>query len=259
MPTSAGPFPLFVRRPDPDRVGWLPGHEYAHRGLHGCVDGVRVVENSLAAFALAIERNMGIECDIQRSRDGEAMLLHDWELDRLTGVSGQTDSYDAAELARIAFINSDHRIARLSDLLDLVAGRVPILIEIKSRARYDVKRSCAAVARSLQGYRGAVAVMSFDPRVSRWFARHYPAPVRGLVMKETPDGPTPRPWQRRLALAHARPEFLAYDIRALPNRLVAAVKARGVPLATWTVNTPERRARALIHADALICEGEGLA
>ena len=187
------------------------------------------------------------------------MVFHDWELDRLTDGRGATGAQSAEQIERLTLSGTEQHPVRLTTLLDLVRGQVPILIEIKSRARYDVKRSCAAVARSLQGYRGAVAVMSFDPRVSRWFARYYPAPVRGLVMKETADGPTPRPWQRRLALAHARPEFLAYDIRALPNRLVASVKARGVPLATWTVNTPERRARALIHADALICEGEGLA
>ena len=246
---------LLIPSPDPTRTEWLGRYGYAHRGLHG--EGVP--ENSLAAFGLAMERGMGIECDIQRSRDGEAMLLHDWELERLTGVVGPTDGYDAADLAQIAYTDSEHRIARLADLLELVAGAVPILIEIKSRARYDVKRSCAAVARSLQGYRGQVAVMSFDPRVARWFRRHYPGPIRGLVMKETPDGPTPKLWQRHLALYHARPEFLAYDIRALPNRLVGRAKARGLPIATWTVNSPEKRERALRHADALIAEGEGLA
>ena len=134
---------LLTSPPDAARVGWLRNWTYAHRGLHS--DGVP--ENSLAAFAGAIAAGYGIECDIQRSRDGEAMLLHDWELERLTGVGGPLAAHSAQELGQIAFLDSDHRIARLSDLLELVAGEVPVLIEIKSRAGYDVQRSCRAVAR----------------------------------------------------------------------------------------------------------------
>ena len=93
---------FFAPPPAPGRVGWLSEWTYAHRGLHG--NGVP--ENSLAAYAGAVERGMGIECDIQRSRDNAAMLVHDWELDRLTGVTGPTASYSAEELAQIAFLDS---------------------------------------------------------------------------------------------------------------------------------------------------------
>ena len=239
---------------DPQRTGWLRRWTYAHRGLHRAGSP----ENSLAAFAGALEAGLGIECDIQRSRDGEAMLLHDWELERLTGISGPLAGHDAADLAQIAFTDSEHYIARLADLLELVDGRVPILIEIKSRARYDVKRSCAAVARSLAGYRGDIAVMSFDPRVPKWFRKHYPAPVRGLVMREDSHGATQKGWQRHLALWIARPEFLAYHVDALPSPMVAGLKARGFPILSWTVDTPEKRAIAAAHADAPIAEAEGL-
>ncbi|HAW35078.1 MAG TPA: hypothetical protein DCX71_03125, partial [Erythrobacter sp.] len=88
--------------PDPARVRWLRDWSYAHRGLHS--DGVP--ENSLAAFAGAMERGMGIECDIQRSQDHAAILMHDWELDRLTGVSGPTAGYSAEELAQLAFLDT---------------------------------------------------------------------------------------------------------------------------------------------------------
>lgn len=246
---------LLTSPPDAARVGWLRNWTYAHRGLHS--DGVP--ENSLAAFAGAIAAGYGIECDIQRSRDGEAMLLHDWELERLTGVGGPLAAHSAQELGQIAFLDSDHRIARLSDLLELVAGKVPVLIEIKSRAGYDVKRSCRAVARALESYEGAVSVMSFDPRVPRWFARHATRPLRGLVIKEAADGPTPHRWQRHLALWHARPEFVAYDIRALPNPMADGLRARGFPVPSWTIDTPEKARHAALHADAPIAEGEGFA
>ena len=134
-----------VKAPDPARVGWLREWTYAHRGLHS----PGIPENSLAGFALAVERGLGVECDIQRSRDGQAMLVHDWELERLTGVSGPLAAHSAEELAQIAFLDSEHKLARLDDLLALVDGTVPILIEVKSRRGYDVKRSCRAVARAL--------------------------------------------------------------------------------------------------------------
>lgn len=246
---------LIVGAPDPARVGWLREWEYAHRGLHG----PGVPENSLAAYGLAVERGMGIECDIQRSRDGCAMLLHDWELDRLTGLSGPTASHSAEELAQVAFLDSEHRLARLEDMLPLVGGQVPILIEIKSKRGYDVRRSCRAVAGALANYAGRHAVMSFDPRVCAWFAKHSPETLRGLVMREDDVGMTQKAWQRHAALWAARPEFIAYHVAALPNPMVAALRERGMPVLTWTVNSPESRAHAKIHADALISEGEGLA
>lgn len=241
--------------PDPARVGWLREWTYAHRGLHG----PGVPENSIAAYALGVERGMGIECDIQRSRDGVAMLVHDWELDRLTGVSGPLADHSAEELAEISFLDSEHKLARLEDLLELIAGKVPLLIEIKSRRRYDVEKSCAAVRDALAGYAGPHAVMSFDPRVSRWFRRHAPGIVQGLVMREDDVGHTQTALSRRIALAIARPEFLAYHIAALPNPMVEGLRLSGFPILTWTVNSPELLTRARQHADAPIAEGEGVA
>ena len=241
--------------PDPARVGWLGEWTYAHRGLHG----PGVPENSIAAFAGAVDRGMGIECDIQRSRDGVAMLVHDWELDRLTAVSGPLADHSAEELAQISFLDSEHKLARLEDLLELVDGKVPLLIEIKSRRRYDVEKSCAAVRDALADYDGPCAVMSFDPRVSRWYRRNAPAIVQGLVMREDEHGHTQTPMSRRMALAIARPEFLAYHVAALPNPMVAGLREAGLPVLTWTVNSLELLERASHHADAPIAEGEGVA
>ena len=244
---------LLTRAPDPARVAWIGQWTYAHRGLHK----PGVPENSLAAFAGAIAAGYAIECDIQRSRDGEAMLLHDWELERLTGMTGPIAAHSAEELAQIAYLDSEHRIARLADLLDLVAGQVPILIEIKSRARYNVAKTCRAVRKALEGYPGPCAVMSFDPRVARWFRAHTPRTLVGLVVKETEDGSTPHRWQRHVAFWTARPDFVAYDIRALPNRFATDLRARGFPLPSWTVDTPHKAERAAEYADAPIAEGNG--
>ena len=244
----------FAPPPAPGRVGWLSEWTYAHRGLHG--NGVP--ENSLAAYAGAVERGMGIECDIQRSRDNAAMLVHDWELDRLTGVTGPTASYSADELAQIAFLDSEHKLAQLADLLGLVDGKVPLLIEIKSRRRYDVEESCIAVRDALKNYRGAHAVMSFDPRVSRWFRRNSPQTLHGLVIREDEKGMTQKAWQRHFALWLARPDFVAYHVMALPNPMTCGLRKAGMPILTWTVDSAELLARAQIHADAPIAEGPGV-
>lgn len=239
-----------TRRAAPE---WLTEWEYAHRGLHS--EGVP--ENSLAAAEAAIEAGMGVECDVQRSAD-EPMVFHDWDVFRLTGEHGDTESLTADQLRRFRYNGSDEAPATLAELLDLVSGRVPLLIEIKSRRGYDVGRTCEQVHYRLRSYQGRHAVMSFDPRVARWFRRNSPETPCGLVMREDEYGYTQKAWQRRLAFWIAKPDFLAYHIAALPNKWVAGLRERGLPILTWTVNSPETRARALLYADALISEGEGL-
>lgn len=238
---------------------WLTQWEYAHRGLHGPKGGMHVPENSLLGARLAIEAGMGIECDIQRSADDHPMVFHDWDLKRLTGEDGATESLLKDELQQLTYIGSEEHPATLAQLLDLVAGRVPLLIEIKSKAGYDVAWSCKLVADGLRGYIGPNAVMSFDPRVARWFRRNAPHIPCGLIIREDEHGHTRRGWQRRLAFWIARPDFIAYHVAALPSRWVAGLRARGLPVLTWMVNSPETRATALRHADAPIAEGAGLA
>jgi glycerophosphoryl diester phosphodiesterase len=239
-------------RPAPD---WLTQWEYAHRGLHG--EGVP--ENSLAAAEGAIAAGMGIECDIQMSRDNVPLVFHDWELERLTAERGKVAARPAEELCQIALAGTAQTIWPLSDLLDVVAGRVPILIEVKSRPDFRLAEACIAIARELAGYAGPYAVMSFDPRMGEWFARHAPNTPRGLVITDTLDHGFKSAWRAPHALERAAPDFLASDVRDLPNALTNLWRESGRPLLTWTVRSSETRERGLAHADALIAEGAGLA
>lgn len=249
-----------VRTPDPARVGWLAQHLYAHRGLHGTgPDGTHRVENSASAFRAAMAAGMGIECDIQRSRDDVPMVFHDWDFTRLIGRPEKAAALSAAEWKTLSYLEGEEAPISLAELLVMVDGKVPLLIEVKSLRGYDVERSCEAVAAALADYAGPCAVMSFDPRVARWLRRHAPQITRGLVMREDGKGYTQKPWQRHLALWIARPEFIAYHVDALPSAMVAALRARGMPVLTWTVSDPARRAVGTRYADALIAEGEGLA
>lgn len=240
--------------PGAARVEWLRAWTYAHRGLHG----PGIVENSPSAFRAAMAAGLGIECDIQRSRDGDAMVYHDWDFSRLHGRPDAGETLSRDEWLAVKYRDSGESPFALSDLLQLVGGKVPLLIEIKSRRGYDVERTCERVVAALSGYDGLCAVMSFDPRVSRWLRRHAPQTVRGLVMREDEHGHTQRAWQRHLALWIARPDFIAYHVAALPNAFVAGLRGHGMPVLTWTVDSPEALATARAHADAPIAEGAGL-
>ncbi len=242
-------------RPAASRVEWLKGASFAHRGLHGA----GTPENSPTAFAAAIERGMGIECDVQKSSDDQAVVFHDYELDRLTAETGKLSNRSADQLGQIILNGSGDAIPALRKVLDQVGGRVPILIEVKSRGDRPVSALCLAVRRVLEGYRGPHGVMSFDPRVARWFAHHAPLTVRGLVVTEENDKALIGRIRRHFWLWIAKPDFLAYDIRDLPSRFAASQRKRGIPVATWTVRSAEHRERAADHADAPIAEGAGVA
>lgn len=245
---------FLVPAPYQARVGWLRGVTYAHRGLHG--NGVP--ENSPTGAALAIEHGLGIECDVQRTADGQAVVFHDWELDRLTAETGAVIDRRMDQLTTISLSGSTDCIPTLRQFLDQVGGHVPLLIELKSKREIRVAPLCLAVRRALEGYRGPVAVMSFDPRVSRWFARYSAHIVHGLVVTENGSRTLPALIKLYAAFWQARPQFLAWDVRDLPSKFVAAQRARGFPVLTWTVRSPELAARAADCADGPIAEGAGL-
>lgn len=240
--------------PEPRRVEWLGQATYAHRGRHS----PGVPENSPAAFAEAMAGGLGIECDVQRTGDGHAVVFHDWELDRLTDESGPLLRRPLSAIEGIVLSGGSDRIPSLERTLAQVGGRVPLLIELKSKRERRVGPLCLAVHRALDGYRGRHAVMSFDPRVSRWFSVHSPRTLRGLVVTEENDRGIGGSWRRHAALWHARPDFLAYDIRDLPSTFAAVQRNRGLPVLTWTVRDPDQRERAARCADAAIAEGDGL-
>ncbi len=240
---------LIAPAPAPGRIAFLTAHPFAHRGRHGA----GVPENSRAAFAAAIAAGHGIECDVQASREGEAFVFHDAELDRLTMAQGALRDRAAAALDGIALADGAERIPRLSEILALVGGRTTLLIELKVPDR-RVVTLCLAVRRALEGYRGPVAVMSFNPDVGRWFGQHAPKIVRGLVVTEEGKRTLRGRAERHLALWRARPDFLAYDVRDLPSRFAAAARARGVPVLTWTVCDAAAERVAHACADQIIYE-----
>jgi len=245
-----------MRAPD-----WLTARPVAHRGLHDAARGI--IENMPAAAEAAVSGNFGIECDIQLTADGEAMVHHDDALGRLTEGSGALLGKTAAELKAVKFKDTPERMMTLADLCTLVAGRVPLVIEVKSHFDGD-RKLVTRMAEVLASYRGPVVGMSFDPDQVLALREKMPALPRGIVAEReytVADWPEATPAQRRGMehLRHAfrtRPHFVAFWVNELPA--AAPWIARhifGLPLLTWTVRTPEQRARAARYADQMIFEG----
>jgi glycerophosphoryl diester phosphodiesterase len=242
-------------------LDWLIARPVAHRGLHDSAAGV--IENTPSAFAGAVAGNYAIECDLQLSADGEAMVFHDDTLERLTQGSGRVDAVAASALKRVSFrATSDHMIT-LGELCELVAGRVTLVIEIKSRFDDD-RRLIGRAAEVLASYRGPVALMSFDPGPMAALRALAPKLTRGIVAERRYshhewDHLSGRAKRALSYFTHAlqtRPQFIAYSVKDLPSALpMAARRMFKLPLLTWTVRTPEDRDRAARHADQIIFEG----
>jgi glycerophosphoryl diester phosphodiesterase len=247
-----------LRVPAPD---WLTARPVAHRGLHDRARGI--IENMPGAALAAIEGNFSIECDIQLTTDGEAMVHHDDALGRLTDGSGALLGMTSEELTAVRFKDTPERMMSLSDLCALVKGRVPILIEVKSHFDGD-RKLVARMAQVLSSYAGRVAGMSFDPDQVLALREAMPELPRGIVAERIyseADWPQASVAQRKAMqhLKHAlrtRPHFIAYAVNDLPAPAPwIARHVFGLPLLTWTVRTPEQRDRAARYADQMIFEG----
>jgi glycerophosphoryl diester phosphodiesterase len=235
---------------------WLTARPIAHRGLHDAAAGT--IENTPLAFRAAIDAGYGIECDLQISADGEAMVHHDDTLGRLTEGAGRLDAMTAAALRRIAFKSTADRMLTLGELCDLVAGRVTLLIELKGRFAGDT-RLAARTAEVLAGTR-PVAAMSFDPSLMAALRSLAPKLTLGLVAMRRDAGVPANAKMSALGYARqalaARPQFLAYRLQDLTSAppLIARNLLRW-PVLTWTVRSNADRARAARYADQIIFEG----
>ncbi|MCB1519556.1 MAG: glycerophosphodiester phosphodiesterase [Hyphomicrobiaceae bacterium] len=241
----------------------------AHRGLHGAPGG-GAVENTIAAFDAAIAGGYGIECDLRAGRDGLPLVFHDEALDRLVVGTGPVSALDRSSIAAMPFKAAPReRIPTYADLLARVAGRVPLLVEIKSEWQPPDRAFLAAVAATSQNYQGPLALMSFDPAVMAAIRELAPDVARGIVSGNylsAEDGD--HWWQDRLSrtraerLTHllesgpAAPHFYAYDVASLPTPVTRYVREVDRLLVfTWTVRSAADRETATRHADAPIFEG----
>ncbi len=225
---------------------WLTTLPIAHRGLH---DRERP-ENTLAAFEAALERGYPIELDVHVLPDGEVVVFHDDDLVRATGMKRRLSQEDRSSIGAHRVFGSDQAIPSLRAVLALVAGRVPLLIEIKARdAQVALGPPLLAL---LSGYRGPFALQSFNPWALAYFRRHAPEVVCGQLggpLRDDGLKPLARVASEYLATCLvSRPHFVNYDLRALPNPWVQRLaRALSLPLLAWTVRSEQdkRKAEAL--------------
>jgi glycerophosphoryl diester phosphodiesterase len=235
----------------------------AHRALHDRAAGR--IENSPAAIRAAVEAGFGIEIDLQLSQDGVAMVFHDEDLDRLTDESGPVAARTAADLARIRLKDSTDTIPTLADVLTLIAGRVPLLIEIKDQSLTmgpTDGRLEGATATALQGYPGPVAVMSFNPASVHHMARLAPEIPRGLTTSAyDPDDWAPLPADICARLREipdyeaTGSSFISHEAADVSRPRLTDLKAQGAAILCWTIRSPEAEALARHVADNVTFEG----
>jgi glycerophosphoryl diester phosphodiesterase len=235
---------------------------FAHRGLHDAGDGRP--ENSLAAAEAAIEHGYGIEFDVQGTADARAVVFHDYALDRLTGANGAVRQKTVAELAHIRLTSSDEGIPSLGEFLALVAGRVPLLLEIKDQdgaLGKGVGTLEKAVAEALDGYEGDVAVMSFNPNSVAVMKDFAPDRPRGLVTSaflraRWPVAKAVRSRLRKIPdYARTGAVFITHQFSDLDRVRVAQLKAAGATVICWTVRSVEEERAARRVADNVTFEG----
>lgn len=247
-------------------LSWLTARPIAHRGLHDASRGV--IENSIAAARAAIAGGYAIECDVQRTKDGDLVVFHDDTLERLTASAGRVCDASAEALERIRLRGADETIPRFADFLAAIGGRTPLVVEIKSG--FDGDRTTARrAAELLAAYEGPAAIESFDPdpiaflreSADAWGIGHVPLGMVGEARYETDDW-TALSAERRTEMTHflhyprTRPEFLSWNIADLPHAIpLLAREALRIPVTTWTVRSPKQAAFANRWADQIVFEG----
>lgn len=246
--------PRIVGRPD---IAPLLSHHYAHRGLHD--NETDAPENSMPAFRKAVEAGFGIELDVQLTHDRIPVIFHDETLDRICGVSGNVRDYTFEELQAFALCKSQERIPRFEDVLALVDGQVPLIVEIKIHE--SAAAVCAAADVLLEGYKGTYCIESFHPFAVRWYKQNRPNVIRGQLSSNFNKPGKREPLDQTLVhylLTNVlcRPDFIAYNHKNKYNlsRLLCRAIFRPLNVA-WTIRSQDELDLSARDFDLFIFEG----
>lgn len=215
----------------------------AHRGLHDD----RYEENSMSAFKKAIEHGFGIETDVHLLTDGVVAVHHDNNLKRICGKDVKIEKLSSKDLKDYPMTKGGEIIPTFPEMLKLVNGQVPILIELKTLCGWRNNDLARAVLRDLKDYpyENVIAIQSFDPFAVRWIRKHQDIyPYGQLASGEGEKGKTPKfinDFMGKLKCAKiSKPMFIAYDIISTPNEYIQKYIDNNVPVLSWTVNSPEK-------------------
>ena len=229
-------------------VAWIRDLPVAHRGYHDL--NTHVWENTLSAFSRAVEAGFAIECDLHYASDGVPVIFHDEDLQRLCNLHGDIRERTSRELGLIAIGGTSDKVPTLRQLLDLVKGKVPLVLELKGREADD-EGFAEAVLEVLEGYEGKVALMSFD----HWLLRDLKALDAPYPLGLTANGNTPEEFATHAKAMEIGLDFISYHYGDLPNAFITSEREKGIPVITWTVRDEAARRLTFANADQMTFEG----
>ncbi|GAA5540905.1 MULTISPECIES: glycerophosphodiester phosphodiesterase [Brucella/Ochrobactrum group] len=230
-------------------IDWLAKRPVAHRGLHD-LNKTRW-ENTLAAFEAAAKAGFAIECDVHLTKDGGVVVFHDDDLQRLAGREGRISDLTLSEATALNVGGTAERVPTLRQMLDLVDGRVPLVIELKGIEGRD-DGLVAAVARELGEYKGEAAIMSFDHHLIRRFASDAPGIPGGL----TAEGTRTQDFEAHFSMLAHGISFVSYNVHHLPNPFVTFVREKlHMPVISWTVRDREMQKHSELNVEQITFEG----
>jgi glycerophosphoryl diester phosphodiesterase len=236
-------------------VQWLLQKPIAHRGLHS--GDSECPENSLKAFERAMRRNFPFELDVRLLADGNVCVFHDENTGRMTGVNRSIKELSAVKIKKMSLLESDQKIPLLEEVLSLIRGNIPLLIEIKNEDKVGELEN--AVISVLSRYRGKYALVSFNPYTLRWFRENLPEAYRGQLAGDFQKKTIPafrRLLMRNLLLnSISKPDFICYDVRYLPSFAASILRTYGIPIIGWTVRSHEELKRVRSFCDNIVFEG----
>lgn len=246
--------PRMMNRPD---ISLFQKKYYAHRGLHD--NAGAAPENSMAAFRKAVEAGYGMELDVHVTKDNVPVIFHDFTLERMCGAKGTIEEYTYRQLQEFTLGKSEEHIPRLEDLLDMVRGRVPLIVEIKTE-KINVS-CCEVIDRMLRAYDGAYCIESFNPMVLWWFRRHRSEVVRGQLSSNFRRDGGYRSIQyffmtHLLFNFFTKPDFIAYNhkFKEEPGRRICRKLYRN-PAVAWTIRSRQELEEMRREFDVFIFEG----
>ena len=231
---------------------------FAHRGLYN--NSGSAPENTMAAFRRAVKAGYGIELDIQLTKDGKVVVTHDFHLKRNCGISGDVDQFNYEELGRFPVFHSEERIPLLEDVLKLVDGKVPLLVEIKLPTLNTY--TCQAADALLQNYSGKYCIESFNPLALRWYKKHRKDVVRGQLSANLTKPVTEAGFLLSFLVKYlllnfiGRPDFIAYCYTDTQNVSFLLNKCLlHTPTFAWTVRSQTVLEKYRNKFDSIIFDG----
>ena len=227
-------------------LSFLTSNIIAHRGLHDINKGIP--ENSMKAFTEAIKNKLLIELDVHVLKDGNVVAFHDNNLKRMTGIDKNIKDMNYEDLANLKLQNTNQNIPLFKDVLKLIDGKVPVIIELKSDVKHFVLEK--KVISLLKDYHGKFAVKSFNPFSIRYFKKYCPGMIRGIIISDYKK--KRKLINNHLLLLLSKPDFISYDIRASHNRIKRLRKKRLV--LGWTIRKQADFINNKEYFDNLICE-----